>query len=264
VAVISGRTGVLAIIADPVVQAMAPTLVNAACAARGLDLVMVPLQVPGGELARVVGALRVVGSFRGAVVSMPHKTALVSLLDDVSPEGRQVGACNVFRRALDGRLAGTMLDGEGFVGALVRAGHAVRGRRVLLAGAGGAAAAIAFALAKHGAAALTIHNRTVARAEALAARVGAAHPGFAVAVGGPGCAGHDLVVNATSLGMRPGDALPVDPAGLAPGTIAAEIVIRPEPTPFLAAAAARGCAVQPGAPMLAEQIELLLDFMVGA
>jgi shikimate dehydrogenase len=264
VAVISGRTGVLAIIADPVVQAMAPTLVNAACAERGLDLVMVPLQVAGPDLAQVVHSLRAVGTFRGAVVSMPHKSALLSLLDDVSPEGRQVGACNVFRREPDGRLAGAMLDGEGFVAALARAGHTVRGRRVLLAGAGGAASAIAFAIAKHGAAALTIHNRTTARADTLVARLRAAWPALDVTTGGPGCAGYDLVVNATSLGMRPGDALPIDPSNLVAGTVAAEIVIRPEPTPFLTAAAARGCAVQHGAPMLAEQIGLLLDFMTGA
>lgn len=263
-AVISGRTGVLAIIADPVVQALAPTLVNAACAERGLDLVMVPLQVAGADLPRVVDALRHVGTFKGAVVSMPHKSALVPLLDEMSSEVRQVGACNVMRRDPDGRLAGTMLDGEGFVAALVRAGHTVRGRRVLLAGAGGAASAIAFAMGKHGAASLTIHNRTAAKADALAARLRVAWPALDVGVGGPDCNGHDLVINATSLGMKPGDALPIDPSGLAAGAIAAEIVIRPEPTPFLAAAAARGCVVQHGAPMLAEQIALMIDFMTGA
>jgi shikimate dehydrogenase len=258
---ITGRTGVLAIIADPVVQASAPALVNAALAERGRDYVMVPLQVPRGALPGVMAALRVVGSFHGGIVSMPHKAALVDLLDEVSPEGRQVGACNVFRRRADGRLSGTMLDGEGFVAALARAGHAVRGRSVFLAGAGGAAAAIAHAMGKYGAASLTIHNRTRARAEALVERVRAAWPALAARAGGPRPEGHDVVVNATSLGMQPGDPLPLEVDGLSPAAFAADIVIRPEPTPFLAEAARRGCRVQPGKPMLAEQIGMMIAFM---
>jgi shikimate dehydrogenase len=155
-----------------------------------------------------------------------------------------------------------MLDGEGFVAGLRAAGHEVRGRRVFLAGAGGAAAGIAFALGKHGAAALTIHNRTSARADDLVARVQAAWPRLAVARGGPSPAGHDLVVNATSLGMRPDDDLPLDPGGLAPGMLAAEAVISSAPTPFLAAAAGHGARVHPGLRMLEAQIELLIDFML--
>jgi shikimate dehydrogenase len=257
--VITGRTALLAIVADPVAQARAPVLVNRALAERGVDAVLVPLHVGGDGLARLIRALRTVRNLAGAVFSMPHKTSLVALLDDVTPEGRQVGACNVVRREPDGRLVGTMYDGEGFVAGLRAAGHDVCGRRVLLAGAGGAAAAIAFALGKHGAAALTIHNRTAAHAESLATRVSAAWPALRVSLGSDP-RGHDLVVNATSLGMRPGDALPLDVDGLGPATLAAEVVIAP--TPFLAAAAARGATVHHGEPMLAAQMELILDFIL--
>jgi shikimate dehydrogenase len=260
---ISGRTGVLAILGDPLEQARAPALVNAALERRGIDAVLVPLRVPRGALASVIAGLRAIESFRGAVVTMPHKTAVTSLLDDVRPEARQVGACNVLRRDGADRLVGTMLDGEGFTAALRRAGHDVRGKRVFLAGAGGAASAIAFAMVKYGAAALAIHNRTADKAQALAARVGAAYAGVDVHTSGARPDGYDVVINATSLGMRPDDALPVDPEGLRPGMLAADVVIRSEPTPFLAAAAARGSAVQPGLPMLVEQIEQLLDFMIG-
>jgi shikimate dehydrogenase len=260
---ITGRTGVLAIFGDPLEQARAPGLVNASLAARGVDAVLVPLRVPHGQLARAIAGVRAIESFRGAVVTMPHKTAVVELLDEVRPEARQVGACNAVRREAADRLVGTMLDGEGFATALRRAGHDVRGKRVWLAGAGGAAAAIAFAMAKYGAAALAIHNRTMEKAEALAARVRAAHPGLDVRASGPRPERCDVVVNATSLGMRAGDPLPLDPGSLRSGVLAADVVIRDEPTPFLAAAAARGCAVQPGLPMLVEQIEQLLDFMMG-
>jgi len=92
----------------------------------------------------------------GAFVSMPHKAAIVPLLDELTPEARLVGAVNVVRRAADGRLIGTVLDSEGFVAGLRSAGHEVAGASYLLMGAGGAAAAIAFALAAHGCASLTI------------------------------------------------------------------------------------------------------------
>ena len=260
---ISGRTSLLAIVGDPIAQARAPGLVNAALAARGEDVVMVPVHVGRGELAGVIEGFRTIRNFRGTIVTMPHKEAIVPLLDTVTDEARLVGACNVVRREGDGRLVGTMLDGEGFVAALRRAGHDVRGKRVFLAGAGGAAAAIAFAMGKYGAAALTIHNRTRARAEALAARIVAAWGTLATSVGDDRPAAHDLVINATSIGMQAGDALPFDVTGLTPGTVVAEVVIRDEPTPLLAAAAARGCNVQPGRPMLAEQIELMIDFLIG-
>lgn len=258
---VSGRTRVLAILADPVEQARAPGLVNAALAARGRDAVMVAMHVGADGLATVVAALRAIRNFQGAVVSMPHKSALVALLDEVSPEGRQVGACNVVRREPDGRLVGTMYDGDGFVGGLRGAGHDVTGKRVLLAGAGGAASAIAFAIGKHGARSLTIHNRTHTKAAALADRVRAAWPALKVSAGGPSPEGHDVVVNGTSLGMRSGDGLPVDAQGFRPGMVAADIVIKDERTPFLEEAFRRGCAVHPGLPMLAAQIELMLDFI---
>jgi len=260
---ITGRTAVLAILGDPLEQARAPGLVNAALAQRGQDAVLVPFRVARGALAPVIAGLRAVASFRGAVVTMPHKSAVLGLLDEASAEARQLGACNVIRREADGRLAGTMLDGEGFTAALRRAAYAVGGKRVFLAGAGGAASAIAFALAKYGAAALAIHNRTGEKAHDLAARVRAAYPAIDAQASGPRPEGQDLVINATSLGMGPGDALPLDPAGLGPGTVAAEIVIHPETTPFLAAAAARGCTLQRGLPMLVEQIDQMIEFMLG-
>jgi shikimate dehydrogenase len=259
---ITGRTSVLAILADPVAHAQAPMLVNAALAARGRDAVLVPIHVRADGLARVIDALRTIENFMGAIVTMPHKGTVLPLLDEVMPTARQTGACNVVRRAPDGRLVGTTFDGEAFVAGLKAAGHQVRERRIFLAGAGGAAAAIAFAVAQHGARALTIHNRTRAKAEALATRVRAAWPTLDVRAGSPDPSGHEIAINATSLGMRAGDALPLDVAGLSTGTLAAEIIMVPETTAFLAVAGARGCRVHYGKPMLLAQIDLMIDFML--
>jgi shikimate dehydrogenase len=258
---LTGRTDLLGIIGDPVVQARTPALANAALAARGIDAVLAPLRVRAGALGAVVAGLRAIETFRGAVVTMPHKTAMMALLDDATPEARQVGACNVIRRTPEGRIVGTMLDGEGFVAGLRAAGHDVAGKRVYLAGAGGAAAGIAFALARHGAAALHVRNRTRAKADALVALVRDAWPRTDAAAIDAEPADHDLVVNATSLGIRDDDALPMGVAGIGPGTVAAEIVIRE--TPFLRAAAERGAAIHGGEAMLAAQIDLMLAFMLG-
>lgn len=261
---ITGRTELVAILGDPVAQASAPRLMNALLEQRGQDAVLVAHHVRAADLAAALAGLRATRNLRGAVVTMPHKSAVVPLLDALSREAREVGACNVVRRERDGRLVGTMLDGEGFVAGLRRAGHDVRGARVFLAGAGGAAAGIAFALGRHGAASLAIHNRTRSAAESLAARMRAALPGFEVSAAGPSPKGFRLVVNATSLGMKPDDPTPLDVAGLEPGALVAEAPIRAEPTRLLAEAAARGCRTHGGLPMLEAQIELMADFVFAA
>lgn len=170
---------------------------------------------------------------------------------------------NAVWRHPDGRLTGGQFDGEGFVAGLRSAGHVVQGKLVLMAGAGGAAAGIGFALLRHGVGALTIYNRSAGRAGDLAQRLRKAFPGAAVVVGGPDPTGHDIVVNATSLGLHEGDALPLDTSRLAPPMLAAEVIMQPEVTPFLAEAANRGCATHGGHAMLSAQVTLLAGFVAG-
>jgi shikimate dehydrogenase len=192
---------------------------------------------------------------------MPHKEALAAHVDELSGPAALIGAVNVVRREADGRLVAANTDGPGFVIGVREAGHELSGRRVLLVGAGGAGRAVAFAAAGAGAAALTVANRTAARAERLARDVAASYPAVAVAAGPPDPAGHDVVINATSLGMRPGDPLPVAVSRLAPGTLVCDIVTRPARTRLLDEAATRGCVPHPGLPMLASQVDLILDFL---
>lgn len=258
---ISGNTAITVILANPVAHVRTPQAMNAHYDALGFDGVLVPLHVLPEDLAIVVEGLRRMRNLRGIVVTVPHKEAIAALCDDVTDQARQVGAVNVIRRDADGRLTGGQFDGEGFVAGLNQAGHAVAGRAVFMAGAGGAAAGLAFAFARHGAARLTIHNRTAAKAEDLAARVRAAYPACDARTGSADPGGHDVVVNATSLGMHDGDALPLDVARLTSAMLAAEVIMAPEVTPFLAEAAARGCATHGGKPMLAAQVALLARFM---
>lgn len=258
---ITGRTRLYGIVADPIGHVKAPELLNPRFAAAGHDGVLVPFHVAAADLPVLVAALRRLPNFGGLSVTVPHKEAMARLCDTLSDAARLAGAVNVVRRDPDGTLHGAMFDGEGFCAGLLAAGHAIAGQRVFIAGAGGAASGIGFALAAHGAAGITLFNRTAARATALAARIADAYPGVAVMAGGPDPAGHDIVVNTTTLGLKPDDALPVDPRSLSPGMLVVEIIMDPAETALMRAARARGCATHPGRPMLDEQITLIGRFM---
>lgn len=262
--VISGRTDVLAILGDPIQQARTPELVNAELARRGLDAVLVPLRVPSPALGDVVTALRQAGNVRGAVVTMPHKEAVIGLIDDLSPTARKVCACNVIRFGQDGAAWGDATDGQALVTALAATGARLPGARVFLAGAGGAASAIAFALAGAGVAAIAVHNRTRARAEALAGSVRAECLATTVEVCGPDPAGADIVVNATSVGIDPASgAVPFDLAAVPARAVVADIVISPRPTALVAAARAGRAVVVDGEDMLRAQVGTFVDVMLG-
>lgn len=259
---ITGRTAVTFVLADPIEHVRAPELMNERFRARGVDAVLVPMHVRTSDLADVVRALAATPSCPGFVVTMPHKSDMLGLVDDASEAARACGAVNVVSRRQDGRFVGDNLDGAGFVRGLASEGHELAGKRVYLAGAGGAAAAIAFAVATAGAASLSIHNRTRDKAEALLDRVRAASHGraihLAVADAPPDPAHHDVVVNATSLGRLPEDPLPIDPSRLVPPVVCVDILMGLD-TPWLREARARGCPVQRGEPMLAHQLDRMVD-----
>lgn len=261
--VISGKTRIVAHLAHPAGHLRTPGLFNAFCARRGLDAVLVPWQVAAEDLPAVFEGLRRVENLAGVVVTIPHKGAVASLCDRLSPTARALGVVNAARRDGAGRFHGAMFDGTGLVRGLRDQGHEVRGRRVLLIGAGAAATGIAEALLREGVECLTIANRSEATAMELVHRLHAALPDGRVAFGPADATGADLVVNGTSLGMKPDDPLPLDPATLAPGTLVVEAVMEPDMTPLLRIAGARGCVVHKGVHMITGQIGLLVDFLLG-
>ncbi|HSD53001.1 MAG TPA: ThiF family adenylyltransferase, partial [Burkholderiales bacterium] len=164
------------------------------------------------------------------------------------------------RRTVDGRLQGDMFDGEGFVRGVARKGRRIAGARVLVVGAGGVGSAIAASFAAAGVAELALYDKSAASAVALGERLRAHYPVLAVATGAKDPAGFDIVVNATPLGMKDGDPLPIDVARLDPATFVGEVVLKEEMTPLLRAARDKGCAIQVGTDMLFEQIPAYLEF----
>ncbi|MFB4197221.1 shikimate dehydrogenase family protein [Streptomyces carpaticus] len=260
---ISGTTRLFAVLGDPVTQVRAPALLNGLFARTGRDAVLVPVQAGPGDLPAVARGLMRARNLDGLLVTVPHKAAMLALADEVSPAAALSGTTNALRRTAHGRWHADNFDGAGFLRGLTAAGRSPAGLRVLLAGAGGAGSAIAVALLRAGAAALTVCDPDRARREALAARLAEHWPGR-VRTGPPAGPGEplaaDLAVNATPLGMRRSDPLPFDPAGLPPHAVVADIVMKPARTRLLARAAALGLGVQPGAPMLDHQLDLYRDY----
>lgn len=257
---ITGFTRLFGIIADPISQVRTPEVLNAYFAAHGIDAVMVPMHVSADGLPAAMQAFRQMKNLGGIIVTVPHKTEVAALCDVLGPAGRAIGSINTIRRLPDGRLEGDMFDGAGFVSGLVAQGNDPRGRRVLLLGAGGAAGAIAFALAQGGVAHLAVANRTASKAQDVLDRVQPSFPDVDFALGSADAAGYDIIVNATSLGMKEGDPLPLDASTLQPGQLVAEIIMKPEMTALLHTAQSAGCRIHLGKHMLDEQVRQMVSY----
>jgi shikimate dehydrogenase len=257
---ITGKTSFIAHIGWPTHSFKAPMIYNPYFSKAGIDTVVVPMGCRPEHFAAFLPAVFTLENITGALITMPHKVAVVDLLDAVSPAVTIAGSCNAVKRDAKGRLVGDMFDGEGFVRGLARKGVTLEGAGALVVGAGGVGSAIAASLAVAGVARIGLFDARAEAAEALAGRLRAQVPGLVVATGSNDPAGWDVVVNATPLGMNPGDPLPIDVARLAPSTFVGEVVMRHETTAFLAAAQARGCRVQVGTDMLFEQIPAYLEF----
>jgi len=262
---ITGKTAILLMLADPVAHIRGTALINETLAGLGLDAVILPLHVRPADLGTVLQSVRRMQNVAGLGITIPHKVAAWSLVDALTPVAQRMGATNFVRRNADGTLTGTNTDGAGFVAGLRTNGFAPAGKRALLVGTGGVGRAIAFALAEAGVESLALMNRDRGKAEALAQDLRALVPGCAVSVPAPGdtaaaLAGADLLVNGTSLGMATEDPLPLDLSGLTASCTVAEVVVQPPMTRLLTQAAARGCAVIPGAEMLKPQPKLVAEF----
>ena len=257
---ISGTTALIAHIGWPTHAFKAPMVYNPYFERAGIDAVVVPMGCRDEHYPALLRAVFTLENIRGALITMPHKVSTVSLLDVRSPAVQIAGACNAVRRDADGRLVGDVFDGEGFVRGLRRKGCVVDGVRALVVGAGGVGSAISASLAAAGVASIGVFDVRADSADALAMRLRSHYPALPVRTGSNDPAGFDIVVNATPLGMNDGDAMPMDAARIASTTFVGEVVMKREMTPFLKAAAERGCRFQVGTDMLFEQIPAYLEF----
>lgn len=237
-----------AVIGNPVAHSKSPWIHAEFARATGQSIEYIRIEAPLDAFARTVAAFRASGG-RGANVTVPFKGEAFALATAQSDRARMARAANTLRFDGEAEIFGDNTDGAGLVADLERnLGFTIAGRRVLLAGAGGAAQGVAGPLLGAGAASLAIANRSAERARALAARFAPARGGGYEAFAGER---FDLVVNATSAGLA--GEMPALPEGvLAPGVLAYEMVYGRE-TPFLAAARAAGACAVDGLGMLVEQ-----------
>ncbi len=257
---ITGKGRVIAHLGFPTASFKAPMIYNPWFEHKGVDAVVVPMGVRPEDYEALFRDLFRITTLHGALVTMPHKVTTTRLVDELTTTATIAGSCNAVLKRPDGSLLGDMFDGSGFVRGVQRKGARVEGARALVIGAGGVGSAIAASLAAAGLAGIGLFDVHAASAEALAERLRAHYPALDLRTGANDPAGYDIVVNATPMGMNPGDPLPVDIERVAPGTFVGEVVMKEEFTPLLRAASAKGCPVQVGADMLFEMIPAYLEF----
>ncbi|MBS0449771.1 MAG: saccharopine dehydrogenase NADP-binding domain-containing protein [Proteobacteria bacterium] len=257
---ITGTTRVFYILGDPVAQVRAPEVYNRLFESHGVDAVLVPLKLPAAALPGFLEHGMRAQNVGGFWATIPHKSQLAELLQPTDPVAAIAGAVNAVKRHPDGRLEAALFDGIGFVKGLDHFGIDVAGRRVLVVGAGGGGHAVAAAIAQRGPSRLAVFNRTRERAQALVSRLQPLAGDAAVVADTADPASFDLVVNCTSQGLKPGDALPFDPSRVDTGAAVVDIIMTREPTPLLQACRARGLKAQAGFEMLVQQVPEYLRF----
>ncbi|HEX3467682.1 MAG TPA: shikimate dehydrogenase [Candidatus Elarobacter sp.] len=236
-----------AVIGHPVAHSRSPALFAQFAAATGIALAYDAIDVAPADLEATLRRWRADAAFVGCNVTLPHKERALQLADAVEPAARACGAANVLTHESDGTLSAGNTDVAGIESALVRNGVALRGARVAILGAGGAARAVAEAARRNGAARIVVAARDPGRAAVLAREFDGEPAGLdAVPVA-------DLYVNATPVGMEGQEQRSLLPPGAAAGAAAFDLVYTPEQTPFVLDARARGLRTITGTAMFTAQ-----------
>jgi len=258
---LDGSTRLYLILGDPIAQVKSPQGVTQAFQQRGYNALLAPLHVAPRDLGHVMSSVGLARNLDGLIVTVPHKLPAYDLCNSASERAHFLTSVNVMRRTPEGGWHGDQVDGLAYIEALDKKGLEIRGRRALLAGAGGAGSAIAEALVRAGVAHLAIHDGDTARRDRLIERLDTLELAE-VGAGSDDPAGFDLVINATPCGMREGDPLPFQVDRLSETTIAGDVITAPEITPWIAAARRKGCATLLGIEMFAAVRELMVDFLL--
>lgn len=256
--VVTGETLCLPLIGHPVAQVRTPPGINAWFAENGVNAVVFPVDIPPEGAVDFFRILRSWSNCCGCSVTVPHKQAAFAAMDALTDRARFAGAVNIIRRDPDGTLTGDATDGLAFVLAVRRHGLTISGSKVLLAGAGGGAGSvIVHAICSEGPAEITLLEPDEARREAIIGKIAATWPKLRLSTA-PHGQDYDLAINASAQGMKPDDALPIDPGQVRQGGLVADVVTKPVMTALLSAAASLGLKVQDGHEMADSQLEFQL------
>ncbi len=267
--VVSGKTRVCGVIGDPIEHTMSPVMHNAAFSELGIDYVYLPFRVTKDDLGQAIAGARAL-NLAGLNVTIPHKVAVISFLDELDPIAERIGAVNTIVND-NGALRGYNTDATGFLQALLDKGIKPEGKKVVVLGAGGASRGISFILAENGAN-LVILNRQVEIewAENLAREISRAFKKETAALElndanlAEALEGTDILVNTTSVGMSPDiNETPVPMRLLKSTPVVFDIVYNPIQTRLLREAQAAGASTISGLDMLAWQGALAFEKWTG-
>ena len=263
---ISGRTALYGIFGHPVEHTFSPGMHNAAFEEIGLDACYVPFSVSPKDLRSGVRAIVPMG-IKGVNITVPHKERVIPLLDDITDDARLIGAVNTIE-VRKGKLVGHNTDGRGFLRSLRDdVGFSAKGKIVAIAGSGGAARAVGFSLALAGAKMVFFHDVNSRKARDLAAHI--------IRNIGPRAEALDekrflqmasaahCVINATPMGLRPQDSMPIPDAVLSEGQLVCDLVYNPSNTAFLNAARRRRASTLGGIGMLLYQGVIAFEIWTG-
>lgn len=263
---ISGSTAVYGIFGYPVTHTFSPGMQNTAFQALGIDACYLPFAVRPEALGDAVRSMRVLG-IHGLNITVPHKERVIPHLDELSEEARLIGAVNTIE-VREGKLVGHNTDGRGFLRSLREdARFRPKGRRFLFIGSGGAARAVGFSLALAGAAWIRFIDLDREKAAALAGDIRSRTGADAAAIEEDALSGTareaDALINATPLGLKKADPLPLHPRHLRKGHLVCDLVYNPPVTPLLKAARAAGAKRMPGLGMLLFQGVIAFEIWTG-
>lgn len=268
---ISGHTGLLAVIGSPIAHSGSPKIYNYGFERLGLDYVYVAFDIKEHEVKDAIAAMRTFG-MRGCNVTMPNKTEVVKYMDELSPAARIIGAVNTIVND-NGRLKGYITDGEGVVNSLRDNGVSVQGKKLVVAGAGGAATAIQVQCALDGAGEIVIFNRTVSRAEETAQMILREVPSCTVKAYDIAdtermteeIRSSEILINATSVGMKPmeQESIVRDLTAFHPGLTVLDAVYEPVETRLLREAKEAHCHCIGGKSMLLWQAAAAFKLYTG-
>mgnify|MGYP001558976632 FL=1 len=261
---ITGKTKIIGIFGYPVEHTLSPYMHNAAFEAMGLDYCYIPFRVRPENLKTAINSIKAL-SLQGVNITIPHKEAIIPYLDELDREAELIGAVNTVLNK-EKRLIGYNTDGRGFVRSLREDGRIdPRGKKIMIIGAGGAARAIAFTLAIEGAGKIFIKDIIEEKAKELSSAISNKIYAEAIYIKDlkDRIGDVDILINATPLGMKKEDPLPVLPELLSQGLIVYDIVYNPPETPLLKEAKKRGAKTLGGLGMLLYQGALSFKIWTG-
>jgi len=256
---IDGSTRLYFIVGDPIAQVKSPEAFNRVFAQNGINAVLLPLNVDANSVDDFLNGIKQTRNVDGIVLTVPHKFAGYNHCDTTSARSHFLEVANVMRRGADGTWHGDMVDGLGYVAALRQAGCRIEGSNALLVGAGGAGSAIAHALIEAGVAELSVHDEDSRRRDALIGKLGGMGQAR-LTTGSRDPSGMHIVINATPMGMREEDPLPVMVDRLTSSMFVGDVITAPAISPLLKVARTLGCATMTGAQMYDGVLKLMVEF----